>query len=575
MGINDIKDNSSSNNSSVDKTVTGYDELLELVRDLEGRFTLIDELNDSLYRYDIHIDISDYREKLADIFSGPLAEARDEINSSIAHDSVFQDDLEKFVLGSNTMKKVRSLINEFKKNIDPLYDIYKLFKDIDKQIKENKDVNSVISSTTNLIDSVSSIKIHDDENIIKILEKAYETIYNAMIYEASYGRNDIVMYQNTNGVSSTREGLGTIFRREIKKMTDSNLLSREELDKYYLKHRNEGLGTEYSGDKRTGNDFVDSDMVNLIVEAKKTSKKEERNKEIDRVTNKYNESAASLASEYKSLVNELKEVKNTLFKLAVTKTLKFISKNLFIVFPITLLTSGLGVGGYKTLTTKEYAIYSVQADAFTGDIIYESPKEYDDDITNYVSSISICTPWEKSVGYDELGFVRKNYVYALEDNFVIEEGTTFDEAIAMIKNSYTFKGVYLQHKNQLNSQDSMEHGELILTYSKQDFTDSRPAYKYTLYGLGVGSALAAAYIVIYYIYKRKFSRRRRWRNYSNDDDSVEREYDEALREKNRIITDLNNLGDRVDDLRKDISYDENKYDIKLNIKLPKSGLGKK
>ena len=217
----------------------GYDKYYSLVKNLEGIFDTVSKMKD--YKLDISY-YQNEKEKIKKDFN-----LKDEMlqSSTITFEN-FRTDYEMFTLGEIN-KRLEKLTIEFENNVTPLYNIYKLFNNIDKKInnKENDDVEDVINNTKKLIDNINIISTHNNIEITTLLDRAHKTIFDSLLYEEVYDRHDILNHLKTLNLSTNRESLGKIIREETSSYLNNNDINEEDIDNEFINHINEGLGYDF------------------------------------------------------------------------------------------------------------------------------------------------------------------------------------------------------------------------------------------------------------------------------------------------------------------------------------------
>ena len=167
---------------------SGYERFDALKKNLEGIFAKIYEMKE--YK----LDISYYENKFEE-FKKEFKLADDFLQSSKMPFEGMQKDYEAFTL-TECNKKLEKLTMEFEENVTPIYNIYLLLTTIDQKLydQNDDDIDDVIRQTILLIDQINSIYTHNKIEVTRLIDKAYETIFNALLYEKVYGKQDILEY---------------------------------------------------------------------------------------------------------------------------------------------------------------------------------------------------------------------------------------------------------------------------------------------------------------------------------------------------------------------------------------------
>ena len=524
----------------------GYDKYYALIKNLEGIFEKVYQMNN--YK----LDISYYENELNRIKEE--FHLKDEMlqSSTITFEN-FRTDFEMFTLGELN-KSLEKLTNEFENNVTPIYNIYLLFQSIDKKInnKTDNDIEEVLSETFKLLDSINLISTHNNIETTTLIDRAYETIYNALLYEEVYNRHDILNHIKSLNLSTTRESLGEIIRRETKDLVEKGYITSEDIDSEFINHINEGLGYDY----------LSEEYLKLISSIKFSSKMsrmdETKEEEIIRLEKKIKRNNDEITSDEAYL----KDHKYDYIKSIIQEVLMRSSVIGALSIPIFGTYLGYSVGKSISEKITEYATITREIDLDTQEYITEPVKEYDDKETSYVATLTIYEPWTNNPNGP--GYIRKAvaYEYITPENAPSDFKITRENIEGNIREKYKFNELSNVIPENENTTDSIIH----ITETYQDKLDSRKSTRYILpFSIVAGILSRALGIAGFIALITNDNRRRALENLSDE----RREYKENIKSSK---DNLEYYSEKAYELEKEKENIEKQYNIKLDTEVLKRTL---
>ncbi len=400
------------------------------------------------------IDITHIENKLDELDS-----QFDKINKHLENNKMpfpeMQKDSEGFVLG-NLVNAYKDLNLEYQRDIEPLYKIYTLFTEIDDNIYLAGDVSRLTELTIMLIDHINSIDTHNNTETISLINKAYETIFNAMQYEAIYNKDDIINYINSKNLDSNRENLGVIIRKNIDKVNKDVLID----DK--IKHIDEGAGYDYVS-KDIIKELSKENLSYIYKEIEETNKEK-----VDELTDKYakvNMTIEQLEDKKESYSDKIKSISTRL--LAARALIAS-----YIAVPTIMVSTGCAIGVNTSNKIDEYATVTREINLETRQVLSEE-KVYTDVKTSYVASITVYEPWKENP-YGS-GYIRDAIVYEYNNE---ESNHNITKEDVELNSKEKFR--YSEVKEVLDENDSLTNATIIVTETYQNKQDSIKSKKYVV-----------------------------------------------------------------------------------------------
>ena len=442
-----------------------YDELLGYKaidtqrKNLEGA---IDQIHAMKY---YKIDITHIENKLNELDS-----QFNKINKHLENNKMpfpeMQKDSEGFVLG-NLVNAYKDLNLEYQRDIEPLYKIYTLFTEVDNIIYLMDDVSRLSKLTIMLIDHINSIDTHNNTDTISLINKAYETIFYAMQYEAIYDKDDIINYINAKNLDSNRESLGAIIRENIDKV------NKDVLTDVKIKHIDEGARYDYVS-KDIIKELSKDNLSNIY---KRIEVAKQRN--VDEINDKYsrvNTDIGKLQNRKEYYSERLKDINTRLLAARAIVAA-------YVAVPTIMISSGYAIGNGLSNKIDEYATVTREINLETKEVLNEE-KVYTDVKTSYVASITVYEPWKENP-YGS-GYIRDAIVYEYNNDDSNHNITRED---VELNSKEKFR--YSEAKEVLDENDSLTNATIIVTETYQNKQDSIKSKKYL-----VPSILIAGFLTL-------------------------------------------------------------------------------
>ena len=521
---------------------SGYERFDALRKNLEGIFAKIYQMRE------FKLDISYYEEKF-ESFKQEFSLADDFLKSSKMPFEGMQKDYEAFTLGECN-KKLEALTDEFEENVTPIYNIYCYFNAIEEKINNRRDddIDDVVTQTILLIDQINAINTHNKIEVTRLLDKAYEVIFNALLYEKVYDRHDILDFLRRKNLSTNRENLGKVVRESVNKLLKNGKLSNTEVDEEFLAHIDEGLGYDYLSDE-----FLGSLSKKILVEKYDNieSTRLQANADIIGIIDEHNREYMSIASKLSSAQNEVKNNRSTRAVIAAKAAA---------IFLIPMISLGIGAfaGRLASNQVDMYATVTRSINIDTGEIVNGPEKIYDERSTTYVASITIYEPWRKNP--TSVGYIRTavNYEYFVPENVGDDFHITKKDIEGHLKEKYRFNQV----KDKLDENDSMTDAEIIVTETYQDKNDVQKSTKYivpfALIGLFLSSILEGLVL-----YKNDFT----FSEFHNERYYAYKDLKNSKKSRDEIKKELNRLKERAKKLKAEKAAVEREYGIQVDASI--------
>ena len=422
-------------------------------------------------------DIENIMDKLNDIvdtndYTYEFNLILDELSSgaSISVDSV----------DSSTLQRVVDKLDELKKKIDfelmPFYHMHLLQNDINSNLEEKENgIDEAINNCKELIGLLNKVaykgttdqetgkrkRAIEVKDLNKIYDNSIASLYKVIIYEQIYDKetllNEIIdnpqnMFINEKLVKYLNEDLKSIRNKTVVKDELSNI------------------------DKGLSYDPLRASVIEEIIENKYKNERQEF------YTNKA-KAKQDLKKRIFDYQNEIDELKSN------EKTLKASIKNIkvdrrinraklmsYVLVPVILIGSGFGIGVACSNKIDEYKTTTRVVNPANQKIVETISEVYDEKENTYTATVKVYSPWQKRGST----YIRNVYAYNYDPNKLDYE--SFDD-----KDS---KYHYTEAKEQLDSNDSMEEGTVLITETIQDKSDSRKSTKYIIPFSIVGAVLS-------------------------------------------------------------------------------------
>ncbi|MBQ4030992.1 MAG: hypothetical protein II625_04485 [Bacilli bacterium] len=521
---------------------TGYERFDALKKNLEGIFDKIYQMKE--YK----LDISYYEAKFEE-FKKEFKLADDFLQSSKMPFEEMQKDYEGFTL-TECNKKLEKLTMEFEENVTPIYNIYLLLTRIDEKLydENDDDIDDVIKQTILLIDQLNGIYTHNKIEVTRLIDKAYEVIFNSLLYEKVYGRKDILNYISQKNLSTNRENLGKVLRDHVNELMAERRLDRKEVDEELLQHLDEGLGYDYLSEEFLGT------LSRKLMTSKHRQINYRKQQMSDYVTDAIRENNKS----YTSLVRKMDDSKTKMSAYRRARVKVAAKAAAIILAPLIALGAGLGGGRLLSNNIDEYATITRSVNMETGAIVSEPVKVYDEKATSYVATITVYDPWRKSP--TGMGYIRNAvaYEYIVPEN--VEDGyhVTIEDIEGNLREKYRFN----EPKQELSPEDSMTESEIVVTETYQDKNDSRKSSKYVL-PFGIGAFILTLVGEGFLLYFNEYSISDLFNELDNAYEDVKR----GKKTKKELLEEMKAIKGRLDSIKADKQKIEAEYGITIDDKL--------
>lgn len=514
----------------------GYQKYDAMVKNLEGIFNKINKI----------FDISEYKKEL------------DKIIDDASNDSSFSNkmlyegmqlDYESLIYDSY-IKRLYELQEKIENNLMPLYEIYLLTSKISIQIRNiNSDnINEVIEQTLKLVTAINNLRNNLNDQEKGLVNNAYQAIYNVILYEEIFERNDVFNYIMKLNNSSIKENIARLLAKDLNKLSQEDIIDEE------LKGINtEGLGYDYL----TLNVIK---KVALKTIGETNSEYQERKRAAILEVNKKNN---RLITKRNALEEELKNNKGLIKNLRVNKALLISKACSIVLVPVITISAGCLIGKAKSDKITEYKTITRTVDLNTGNVIGDISYEYDDKVTTYAATVLVCDPWRKNpVGE---GYVRnvKAYDYVSSSNtpFIATTGDSQEgihDTNGKVDSNIKFKYQYTEATDTLKIGENTTDKSTLVIETYQDKSDSRISTKYII-PFTIGGAVLGALLDVLAILLRVYD--------LNDIKRIMNRLNNQIESKNMnnecILEELNKLKDEALLIEDEYSSTARKYGMSV------------
>lgn len=529
----------------------GYEKFEELRKNLKGIFEKIHEMKN----YEINID---YYEKALQ----KIEEDFDLEDGILQSHEILSDAVRRKYSGwaldfeVNSLRScndaLQELTNDFNNNITPIYNVYHLFTTIDKELVDYNNFNieassKIIDKLIELVDQINSFNTAGRVEVTKLVEKAYKTIYDGLLYEAVFGKHKVLNHIKEVNLDVNREYLGEIIRNETKELIQCGKITSDEVSSEYLNNISEGPGY----------DFLSANFINKLSNIRFGSL-------VARYNDVQQKEKNSIELEYQKLQEDRKALKVlrtvqklAIYKLNLGKAALRVKACSYLLVPFIAVGAGGIVGKMLSDNITEYATTTRKYDFETDTEIGIPKVEYDDRETSYVASVDVYEPWQEKPGG---GYIRNVTSYEFEATAI--EGKyhlTKDDIQKNLREIYTVSEV----KNKLELGDSMTETSIIITETFQDKNDSRISTKYIgPFAIGSGViALVVEALAFHLGIIRSFKRKNQIQI-----DGLDGELFDAIKDYERVKKELSGLDTTESNLQERANEFEKNYGIKINVK---------
>lgn len=514
----------------------GYQKYDAMVKNIEGIFNKINQL----------FDISEYKKEL------------DKIINDASNDSSFSNkmlyegmqlDYESFIY-DNYIKRLDDLQKKIENELMPLYEIHLLISKINIGVKNisSDNIGDVIDQTLRLVSTINNLRNNLNDQEKELVKNAYHVIYNVILHEEIFERNDIFNYIMKLNNSSIKENIARLLARDLNKLSQEDLIDED------LK----GITTE-----GLGYDYLNLDVikkVSLKTIGETNSEYQERKRVAILEVNKKNN---RLITKRNALEEELKNNKGLIKNLKINKALLISKACSIVLVPIITISAGGLIGKAKSDKITEYKTITRTVDLNTGNVIGDISYEYDDKVTTYAATVLVCDPWRKNpVGE---GYVRNvkayDYVSSSDTPFIATAGDSQEgihDTNRKVDSNIKFKYQYTEATDTLKIGENTTDKSTLVIETYQDKSDSRISTKYII-PFTIGGAVLGALLDVLAILLRVYD--------LNDIKRIMNRLNNQIESKNMnnecILEELNKLKDEALLIEDEYSSTARKYGMSV------------
>ena len=422
---------------------------------------IIEQLKDLDSIDGLKIDVSYYQNEINSILNDVSNSDVKEIPYHLYNDRLnyIIKDINEEVKSLNDIRLYSCKINDLLKTID----------------KSN--FNEIVCKTRELIYLILDLKLINI-NGDAIINNAYKTIYNVLLYGAMVGNYDLLNFTPITNNDVLREHIGLLIQKDLQK------LPQEELLNIKLKYQDKGLGYDY----------LDNDIINKISSITLGDEYNEFINNKKSASYYLLEKSDKLKKEKDDFITEQIDQKKRIKSYRSDIALLRLKLYALILVPIIGLTSLGFLGSAINRKTKNTIR---RFDAYTNKTLDEPQTWYENLKYAYKAEIRKYGPWRVNLAGD--GYVRDVMEVTYTSN-EISENIDFDEVIKGIKN----RSEFLQRKKELDPTDSMTEPEMMITETVVDKNDSYPHVEAIVGFPFVGLCLLGIIEIILYQYDKEY-----------------------------------------------------------------------
>lgn len=459
----------------------GYQKYDAMVKNIEGIFNKINQL----------FDISEYKKELNKIINDASNDSS--FSNKMLYEGM-QLDYESFIY-DNYIKRLNDLQEKIENELMPLYEIHLLISKINIEVKNisSDNIGDVIDQTLRLVSSINNLRNNLNEQEKELVKNAYHVIYNVILHEEIFERNDIFNYIMKLNNSSIKENIARLLARDLNKLSQEDLIDED------LKGINtDGLGYDY-----LTLDVIKKVSLKTIGET--NSEYQERKRVAILEVNKKNN---RLITKRNALEEKLKNNKGLIKNLKINKALLISKACSIVLVPVITISAGGLIGKAKSDKITEYKTITRTVDLNTGNVIGDISYEYDDKVTTYAATVLVCDPWRKNpVGE---GYVRNvkayDYVSSSDTPFTATTGDSQEgihDTNRKVDSNIKFKYQYTEATDTLKIGENTTDKSTLVIETYQDKSDSRISTKFII-PFTIGGAVLGALLDVLAILLRVY-----------------------------------------------------------------------
>lgn len=513
----------------------------------------IDEMGD-------YVDITPYLNSFNSILD-KLPEKKQIVSDTLNYNSsVNRENVREFIenlVYSSVNTDLIKLTSKLQDEVGPVYNTYKLMRRINELILDSKDANieKIEEYTIKLLKELKRLRLYESETIkvSELIKESYMTVFDTLLFEKTFGFNDILVYLKEDNDNYSREALSKILRSRVSRYLKNGELEKNDLDDDYINHLEEGIGY----------DFLSSDFLGKISKIRFNKLYEELNNE-----KKYDKNSLSSKIDFynynkRLLERNLLEINNVISDNKKKLLSTLLSASPIVLVPGVVLSLSALLGIRKSYNTPSYQTITRTVDLNTGKQIGNDFIVYDDVKTSYVATVMIYDPWvENKLGS---GYTREVYAYeySIPSNVLEDYHISIDD-IESGEDRMKLKYQYTEHKEELDLNDSMEKTGVQVIETFQNKENSKPTTKYLMFHLIRGSIISAISIAIGWVllHNALYGLNRRLNNIKYKIHDEETKVDD-------LVDQMLELNDERERLIHEIELYEKKYGDIISDKLDK------
>lgn len=432
------------------------------VKNLEGIFEKLQKMSD-ISKLDLSEYNNDFKKIQQDVENDPNLSKKFSFKE-------MQKDYEQFTFAPY-IKRLDGLLEKLEEQLLPYYELYLLSSNIDIQISAVtcENIGEIIRGSISLIDMINSLDATPEKSKNDLIDKAYKTIYNTILYEEIFERSDVLSYILELNNQLNKENIGRLLSNDFKNLSEKDLIEED-----LRTIKTEGLGYDY-----LNSDFIRKVSRKTVGEGNSEYQERKRQAILD-----ISEKVKDFLDKKDILVSKIND-NNGAIKVLYAKRAILTTKMLSLaLIPLITLGTGNALGKHLSNKITEYKTITRTIDLITGEVIGKPTEVYDEHETTYVATIMECSPWRKNpIGN---GYIRDitGYDYVVPDNVSDDYHITVEDLTGKLVKKYQ----YNEPKDQLDINDSTTEVSILVTETYQDKNKHQTSTKYII-PFTVGGAL--------------------------------------------------------------------------------------
>ena len=460
-----------------------------LINNFHDCLNKIDEMGD-------YVDITPYLNRFNDIIN-TLPEKERTVSETINYESnVNRENVQAYVenlVYSSVNLDLEKLTLKLKNEVGPAYNAYKLMNSVNELLDDGKDadIEKIEQYSIKLLKELKDLYSCERETIkvLEIMDKAYQTIFDALLFEKAFGFNGILAFLKEDNDNYSREVLGTILNKKVDHYLKKGKLEKQDLDDEFFKHLDVGIGYDY----------LSSDFLGKLSRIKYAKLYNDFAKEKSVKRDNLISDSSSYHTDKQFLEKQLDELKGNVASNKIELlSLRALTYSVFLI-PVLIMSVSAFLGVKKSNSIPSYQTITRNVDLNTGKPIGDPSIVYDSHPTTYVATVKIHDPWKEN----KLGSGYTSEVYGYDFSIPADVSDNYRisyEDIESGEDRMTLKYQYTDYKDVLDSNDSMDKTTIVVTETYQNKNDSKPTYRYlAFYAIG-GVLLSSVYGLLVYLF---------------------------------------------------------------------------